>query len=256
MPTIISNKMSEYSIVKKLEGKVNKTLFNYNLIENGDKVMVGLSGGKDSYSLLDLLISRRKSLPINFELHACHVMATDMEYRADIDYMQKVCKENNVSFHIKEITVEYNPNDRKPACFICSWKRRKMLFTATRETGCNKLALGHHMDDAIETLLMNMINHSSISSIPPSLSMFNGEINLIRPLSTCLDSEMELYAKTREFPTEVKKCLYEKDTHRNSIRELINQMEKINKDARRNIYNSMQNIFDEYLVKKTIDTKS
>ncbi|HPN23084.1 MAG TPA: tRNA 2-thiocytidine(32) synthetase TtcA, partial [Tenuifilaceae bacterium] len=78
MQTIISNKMSEHPIVKKLEGKVNKTLFNYNLIENGDKVMVGLSGGKDSYSLLSLLISRRKALPIEFELHACHVMATDM----------------------------------------------------------------------------------------------------------------------------------------------------------------------------------
>lgn len=247
--------MSEYSIVKKLEGKVNKTLFNYNLIENGDKVMVGLSGGKDSYSLLDLLISRRKSLPINFELHACHVMATDMEYRADLDYMQRICNNNNVQFHLKKITVEYNPNDRKPACFICSWKRRKMLFTTTRETGCNKLALGHHLDDAIETLLMNMINHSSISSIPPQLSMFNGEVKLIRPLSLCLDKELELYASAKEFPSEIKKCLYEKDTHRNSIGELISQMEKINKDARRNIYKSMQNIFDEYLVNKPIDSK-
>lgn len=240
--------MSEYSIVKKLEGKVNKTLFNYNLIENGDKVMVGLSGGKDSYSLLDLLISRRKSLPINFELHACHVMATDMEYRADIDYMQKVCKENKVNFHLKEITVEYNPNDRKPACFICSWKRRKMLFSTTHEFNCNKLALGHHLDDAIETLLMNMVNHSSISSIPPTLAMFGGEIKLIRPLSLCLDNEMKKYALAKVFPNEIHKCHYEKDTHRDSIRKLICEMEKINKDARKNIYNSMQNIFSEYLI--------
>lgn len=173
--------MSSISILEKLEGKVNKTIFGYNLIENGDRVMVGLSGGKDSYSLLDLLISRRKALPIDFQLHACHVMAADMNYRADIDYMKKNCAKNNVTFHLKEITVEYNPNDRKPACFICSWKRRKMLFRATRENGCNKLALGHHLDDAIETLLMNMINHSSISSIPPNLSMFNGDIKLIRP---------------------------------------------------------------------------
>jgi tRNA(Ile)-lysidine synthase TilS/MesJ len=247
--------MSEHSIVKKLEGKVNKALFNYNLIKNGDKVMVGLSGGKESYSLLSLLISRRKALPIEFDLHACHVMATDMEYRADIDYMQKVCKENNVSFHLKEITVDYNPSDRKPACFICSWKRRKMLFSTTREFSCNKLALGHHLDDAIETLLMNMVNHSSISSIPPILSMFGGDVNLIRPLSLCLDSELELYASAKEFPGEIHKCLYEKDTHRNSIRDLIVQMEKINKDARRNVYNSMQNIFDEYIVNKPIDSK-
>ena len=162
--------MSSLSIIKKLEGKVNKTIFNYSLIENGDRVMVGLSGGKDSYSLLDLLISRRNNLPIKFEIHACHIMATDMDYKADISFMKNICQDNNVNFHLKEITVDYNPNNRKPACFICSWKRRKMLFSTTRENNCNKLALGHHLDDAIETLLMNMINHSSISSIPPILS--------------------------------------------------------------------------------------
>lgn len=243
--------MSSLSIIKKLESKVNKTLFNYNLIENGDKVMVGLSGGKDSYSLLDLLISRRNNLPIKFEIHACHVMAIDMDYKADITFMKKICEDNNVNFHLKEITVDYNPNDRKPACFICSWKRRKMLFTATRECNCNKLALGHHLDDAVETLLMNMINHSSISSIPPKLSMFNGDIQLIRPLSICKDNELELYAATKNFPTELKKCTYEKDTHRNSIRQIIQNMELINKDARQNIYNSMQNIIEEYIVNKT-----
>jgi len=240
--------MSILSIKKKLEGKVNKALFNYSLIENGDKVMVGLSGGKDSYSLLDLLISRQKSLPIDFELHACHVMASDMDYSADIEYMQRICAAHNVELHLKEITVEYDASDRKPACFICSWKRRKMLFSTTREFGCNKLALGHHLDDAIETLLMNMVNHSSMSSIPPILSMFNGDIKLIRPLSTCLDKELELYASVREFPSEVKNCQYEKDTHRDSIRKIIGEMEKINRDARKNIYTSMQNIFSEYLV--------
>jgi len=242
--------MSTPSIIKKLEGKVNLTLFNYNLINNGDKVMVGLSGGKDSFSLLDLLISRRRVLPIDFELHACHVMAADMDYRADIGFMQQVCSKNQVTLHLREITVEYNPSDRKPACFICSWKRRKMLFTTTREFGCNKLALGHHLDDAIETLLMNMINHSSISSLPPILSMFDGDINLIRPLSICLNRELELYASVKKFPCEIKKCIYEKDTHRESIRQIIAEMEKINRDARKNIYTSMQNIFDEYIVKK------
>ncbi|KAB2868355.1 MAG: tRNA 2-thiocytidine(32) synthetase TtcA [Bacteroidales bacterium] len=244
--------MSSLSIIKKLEGKVNKTIFNYSLIENGDRVMVGLSGGKDSYSLLDLLISRRNNLPIKFEIHACHIMATDMDYKADISFMKNICQDNNVNFLLKEITVDYNPNNRKPACFICSWKRRKMLFSTTRENNCNKLALGHHLDDAIETLLMNMINHSSISSIPPILSMFNGDIKLIRPLSTCKDNELEKYAAIKKFPTELKKCIYEKDTHRNSIRQIIQNMELINKDARQNIYNSMQNIIDEYIVNKPL----
>lgn len=212
--------------------------------------MVGLSGGKDSYSLLDVLVSRRRCLPIKFELHACHIQASDMDYRADTNFMRKYCEQNLVTFHQKEIEVQYNPNDRKPACFICSWKRRKMLFATTKENGCNKLALGHHLDDTIETLLMNMINHSSICAIPPNLSMFNGEIQLIRPLTTCLEKEMKRYAQAREFPSELRKCLYENDTHRTEVKELIRKMEKINRDARQNLYRSTQNIMHEYIPTK------
>lgn len=239
--------MAENSIVKKLEGRVSKALLNHSLIENGDRVMVGLSGGKDSYSLLSLLISRRNALHLNFELHACHVMATDMEYCADTHHMQRICNASNVPLHLREIAVEYTPHRRKPACFICSWKRRKMLFATARELGCNKLALGHHLDDAVETLLMNMVNHASISSIPPTLSMFGGEIQLIRPLLLCLNSELEQYALAKQLPCEIRRCRYEKATHRSSMAELILGMEKINRDARKNIYRSMQNIFEEYL---------
>ncbi|QKG79848.1 tRNA lysidine(34) synthetase [Tenuifilum thalassicum] len=242
--------MASRYIIKKLEGKVKQAIYGYNLIGNGDSVMVGLSGGKDSYALLDLLVTSRRSLPIKFKLHACHVQASDMTYRADIEFMEQYCAANDVELHIREINVDYNPNDRKPACFICSWKRRKMLFTTARENGCNKLALGHHLDDAIETLLLNMINHSSISSIPPKLSMFKGELFLIRPLTTCLDREMVKYSQLKGFPTEKEQCQYDKDTHRSTVRELIRQMELINRDARENIYRSMQNIFDEYIVTK------
>lgn len=242
--------MANGYIIKKLQGKVNQAIYGYNLIEEGDRVMVGISGGKDSYALLDLLVNRRKALPFKFELHACHVQATDMTYRADLEFIKHYCRENDIAFHLREITVEYKPNDRKPACFICSWKRRKMLFTTTRELGCNKLALGHHLDDAIETLLLNMINHSSISSIPPKLSMFNGEIYLIRPLTTCLDKELEKYSMLKGLPAEKELCQYNKDTHRTTVRELIQHMEKINRDARENIYRSMQNIFDDYIVAK------
>lgn len=242
--------MASQYIIKKLQGKVNQAIYGYNLIDQGNKIMVGLSGGKDSYALLDLLVNRRKVLPIKFELHACHVQATDMTYRADIAFMEQYCAQNNVKFHLRQISVEYNPNDRKPACFICSWKRRKMLFTTAREAGCSRLALGHHLDDAIETLLLNMINHSSISSIPPKLSMFNGEIFLIRPLTTCLDKELQKYSQIMGFPAEKEPCQFDKDTHRNTVRELIGHMEQINRDARENIYRSMQNIFDEYIVPK------
>lgn len=238
-------------IIKKVEAKVNHAIFDHALIEDGDRVMVGLSGGKDSYSLLDVLVSRRRCLPISFELHACHVQAADMDYRADIDFMQSYCQQHGVALHLRQIEVQYDPTDRRPACFICSWKRRKMLFTTTKEQGCNKLALGHHLDDTVETLLMNMINHGSISSIPPMLSMFGGEFRLIRPLTSCLDAEMRRYAAAREFPAEVKRCQYEHDTHRTEIRDLISSMTYINRSARENMYRSTQNIMEQYIVRRT-----
>jgi tRNA(Ile)-lysidine synthase TilS/MesJ len=242
--------MPQPFVVKKLEGKVNRTIYSYGLIEDGDRVMVGLSGGKDSYSLLDLLVSRRRDLPIDFEIEACHVVATDMDYRADTDFMVRYCSANGVKMCFREIVVDYDPSDRRPACFICSWKRRKMLFSTARENGCNKLALGHHLDDAIETLLLNMVHHSSISSIPPKLSMFDGELMLIRPLSTCLDKELRKYSQVKGFPPEVQRCQHENDTHRDAMRELIRLMERLNRDARENIYRSMGNIYGEYIVRR------
>ncbi|HDP54752.1 MAG TPA: tRNA 2-thiocytidine(32) synthetase TtcA, partial [Bacteroidetes bacterium] len=86
------------------------------------------------------------------------------------------CELNNISLHFKQIVADCKPSDRQPACFICSWKRRKELFSIAKERGCNKLVFGHHLYDAVETLLLKMIHHSSISSIPPKLSMFEGEL--------------------------------------------------------------------------------
>ncbi|MBQ9469967.1 MAG: tRNA 2-thiocytidine(32) synthetase TtcA [Bacteroidales bacterium] len=243
--------MSTPYIIKKVEAKVNHAIFDHALVADGDRVMVGLSGGKDSYSLLDVLVSRRRCLPIRFELHACHVQAADMDYRADIGFMQRYCQQHGVPLHLRTIEVQYNPADRRPACFICSWKRRKALFTTTKEQGCNKLALGHHLDDTVETLLMNMLNHASISSIPPMLPMFGDEFRLIRPLTACLDAEMRRYATARQFPAEVKRCQYEHDTHRADIRELIHAMTRINRNARENMYRSTQHIMEQYIVRAT-----
>jgi tRNA 2-thiocytidine biosynthesis protein TtcA len=238
------------NIQKKVEGKVNKALYSFGLVQDGDKILVGISGGKDSYALLDLLVSRRKVLPFNYTIEACHVVATDLAYTANTNYMEEYCSTNDIPLYIKEITIEYNPNQRKPICFICSWKRRKALFSLAKELKCNKLALGHHLDDAIETLLLNMVNNSSISSIPPMLSMFNGYLFAIRPLILLTNKELTLYAAHKKFPDEITVCPYHKDSQRDSIRKLIDQMEILNRSARKNIFQSMGNIFDEYLAKQ------
>lgn len=241
--------MGKNSIVRKTETKVNRAIYSYNLISAGDKVLVGISGGKDSYSLLDLLVSRRRVLPIQFDIEACHVVATDMDYKADTAFMSSYCQAHGIPLHLVGIQVDYNPNQRKPACFVCSWKRRKALFNLSKSIGCNKLALGHHLDDAIETLMLNMVNHSSISSLPPALSMFGGRLHLIRPLILLTNTELEAYSKELGFPSEIELCTYYDDSQRAAVRKLIDGFALLNKSARTNIFSSMGNICNDYIVK-------
>lgn len=238
-------------IVKKLESKVKRAIYDYKLIEKDDGILVGISGGKDSYALLDLLVNLNRALPDKFRIVACHVEAKDMSYQADVAFMKSYCNENGVELHFKEIVVDYDSQKRQPACFICSWKRRKELFKLAREKQCSKLALGHHLDDAVETLLLNMIHHSSISSIPPSLKMFDGDISIIRPLITVTSKELEKYTETLGFPDEISLCPHHNETHRESVRNLIQQSTKLNKAARENIFRSMGNIFADYIVPST-----
>ncbi len=235
-------------IITKVESKAKKAIYGYNLIEKGDGVLVGISGGKDSFALLDVLVSLRKSLPVKFRIEACHVVANDMPYKADEDFMKNYCQQNKVNLHFREIEVEYDESKRQPACFICSWKRRKELFKLARELKCEKVALGHHLDDAIETLMLNMIHHSSISSIPPMLSMFDGDIKIIRPLILVLNSELKKYSEFKGFPSEIEVCRYNDETHRESVRQLIYQTTKLNRAARENIFRSMGNILSDYIV--------
>jgi len=237
-------------IVKKLENKVKSAIYNFGLITEGETVMVGISGGKDSYALLDLLVHLNKSLPEKFRVEACHVRASDMPYKADEEFMQRYCKEHEIPLHFRQILVEYNPHQRQPACFICSWKRRKELFGIARERGCKKLAFGHHLDDAVETLLMNMIHHSSISSIPPKLSIFNGELFAIRPLILVHDRELVKYSQHLAFPDEVSLCPHEDKTNRKQARDLLKSMDKLNRSARENIFRAMGNIYGDYIVPK------
>ena len=235
-------------IITKVESKAKKAIYGYHLIEEDDGDLVGISGGKDSFALLDVLVRLRKSLPEKFRIEACHVIAKDMPYKADEVFMKEYCQENGVNLHFREIEVQYDKSKRQPACFICSWKRRKELFKLAREQKCTKVALGHHLDDAIETLMLNMIHHSSISSIPPMLSMFDGEISIIRPLILVLNSELKKYSELKEFPGEVEVCHYNDDTHRELVLQLIKQTTKLNRSARENIFRSMGNVFPDYVV--------
>lgn len=232
---------------EKISKKAGRAILEYSMIREGDKVLAGLSGGKDSMILLEALADRKRHFPFGFELFAIHVSAANIGYRMDTDYLAEFCNELEVPLYLEEIEVDPGPDPKKAPCFICSWNRRKRIFEKSRELDCNRVALGHHKDDAIQTVLMNMIYHGSYSSLPQKLSMFGGRIDLIRPLLFIPEKELTYYATLRGFEKQEKTCPYNNTTKRESIKELIRQMDKLNRDARRNIFRAMDNIYGEYL---------
>lgn len=232
---------------RKLSAKVGKTLFQYNMLEENDKVLVGLSGGKDSYVLLEALAARRKHLPFKIELVAAHVAYDNVGYKIDTAYMQRLCDSLSVPFYLMEGEVDLTEAPNKSACFVCSWYRRKQLFSFAKDNNCTKLALGHHLDDAVQTMLMNQIWHGSFSSLPFKLKMFEGRMHLIRPLLELREEEIVSYVALRDYPASISVCPYDKDTIRQSVRDLIAHIKTLTPGALKNMYRSMSHISFEYL---------
>ena len=233
--------------IENIKKRVGRTLYNYKLIQSGDNVLIGLSGGKDSIVLIEILAQLIKHLPFPCNLMAVHIQADVLGYEIDIDFLKSVCKNLNVPLYLRKIEIDFSKNKKKSPCFICSWLRRKELFKLTKELNCNKLALGHHMDDAIETLLLNMIYHGSVSSLPEKLTMLDGRIDIIRPLLHLTNGEILKYAQIRKFKQETKLCIYSNSNKRDEVKKIINDIQHLHDKAKVNIFRSMYNAFPEYL---------
>ena len=241
------SEISDKRKVKHVYSKIGQAINRYGLISDGDRIMVGVSGGKDSMSLLATLATRRRFGKENYNIVAVHVDVVNVPYLADTDFIADYCAKYGVEFVCERINVDFDQDPGKSKCFVCSWHRRKRLFELTREHDCNKLALGHHLDDAVETLLINMCYHNSISSMPAKLPMFDGRVELIRPLILLTNNEIRQFASIMGFPTERAKCPFEDKTKRRQSGDIIADIEKRFPDARHNIFKSMQKIFVDYL---------
>lgn len=243
----IKEQLQSDKLFKKICRKVGTTMRDHSMLIEGDRLLVGLSGGKDSMILLEALVERRGAMPFDFVIEAAHVEATGIGYRIDREKLGAYCRSLGVTLHYHTIEPDLEKDPSKSACFVYSWHRRKVLFDLTRENNFNKLALGHHRNDAIETLMMNMIYHGSISSLPYCLDMFDGRIQLIRPLMD-LDERMLIdYAGLNDLVKVEKSCPHENNTRREDIRRILARMEEQHGQAPINIFNSMDKIFELYL---------
>lgn len=232
----------EDKLMRRIEKRFNKGVVQYGLIEDGDKILVGLSGGKDSLALLELLARRSRIYKPRFSVVAAHVVMTNIAYESDMDYLRAYAEGLGVPFVRYETSFDPSTDTRKSPCFLCSWNRRKALFTVAKEQGCNKIALGHHMDDILETLLMNMTFQGAFSTMPPRLVMRKFDMTIIRPMCLVHEADLIEMAQVRGYRKQIKNCPYEKDSHRSDMKEVLHSLERMNPEARYSLWGSMNNI--------------
>ncbi len=225
---------------------------DFNLIQEGDRIMVGVSGGKDSYTLLHLLERLRKRAPINYELMAVTIDSGYPGFRTDIirDHLQA----SGIPFHI-EPTEHYRIIEakRRPGssyCSFCSRLKRGTLYTLAQQFNCNKLALGHHMDDFVETLLLNQFYVGSLKAMAPRMLADNGQTTVIRPLVYVAEGDIIAFAKEREFPVVCCRCPVcgVADIKRRRMKGLLTELQQEIPYIKQSLLNALGNVMPRHLL--------
>jgi tRNA(Ile)-lysidine synthase TilS/MesJ len=237
-------------LMKRIERCFSRGVVDYGLIADDDRILVGLSGGKDSLALLELLAKRAKVYKPRFTVIAAHVVMRNIPYQTDVEYLRSFTQSLGVEFVLYETEFDASTDTRKSPCFLCSWNRRKALFTIAKEHQCNKIALGHHMDDILETLLMNITFQGAFSSMPPKLVMRKFDMTIIRPMCLVHEADLKQLAVEHAYKEQLKRCPYEHESHRTSMHGILQQLEAMNPEARYSWWGSMSNIQDELLPQK------
>lgn len=241
---------TEEKLLRRIEQRFNKGVVKYELINDDDKILVGVSGGKDSLALLELLARRSRILKPRFSVIAVHVGMKNIPYQTDLSYLKAFAEKLGVPFVYYETSFDMSTDTRKSPCFLCSWNRRKALFTVAKEYGCNKIALGHHMDDVLRTLLMNMTFQGAFGSMPPKLVMNKFDMTIIRPMCLVHEADLEELAVMHEYRKQVKNCPYESDSNRAQMKRILKELEELNPEARYNMWGAMTNVQKELLPSK------
>jgi len=267
-----SSEIESRRLEKRLKERFVKAMATYHLIEDDDRILVGLSGGKDSLLLTELLAKRAKIDHPRFSVEALHVRMENIHYETDTSYLQQFCEALDVKLHVKTTRFEVEPSDKlepsdksessdksKPAaqssessessarlrkqkqpCFLCSWNRRKEMFNLAQELGCNKIALGHHQDDLIHTALMNLCFQSRFGTMPALLKMRKMPLTIIRPLCLIHEADIKAYAKLQGYQKQQKLCPYETNSHRTDIKQIYDRLEQLNPEVRYSIWSALE----------------
>lgn len=233
-------KSEEQLLEERIMHRMVKAMATYRLISDGDKILVGLSGGKDSLCLLEMLAQRQKIAHPVFTVEALHVRMENIHYETDTSYLEKFAHSLGVPLHLRTTRFDSSTDTRKTPCFLCSWYRRKELFNLAQELGCNKIALGHHQDDLLHTALMSTFFQGSFATMPARLRMRKMPLSIIRPLCMVQEDDIRRLAALRGYEPQRKQCPYEHDSSRDYAAKLFKEIESHNSEARPCLWRALE----------------
>jgi tRNA 2-thiocytidine biosynthesis protein TtcA len=243
-----------HKLEKRLCRQVGQAIMDFNMIEEGDRVMVCMSGGKDSYGMLDILLKMQQRAPINFEIVAVNLDQKQPGFPDHIlpEYLSKL----GVEFHIETqdtySIVKRNIPEGKTMCSLCSRLRRGILYSVARKLKCNKLALGHHRDDMLQTFFLNMFFGGKLKGMPPKLTSDNGEFVVIRPLAYVAEKDLIRWAAHREFPIiPCSLCGSQTNLQRVQVGNMLRDWEKQYPGRAETMFTAMQNVVPSHLMDHT-----
>jgi len=242
-------------LVKRLQRQVGEAISDFNMIEDGDRVMVCLSGGKDSYAMLDVLQALQRRAPINFELIAVNLDQKQPGFPEHV--LPSYLDDLGISYRIVEEDTYSIVTDKIPAgkttCSLCSRLRRGILYRTANELGATKIALGHHMDDMVETLFLNMFHGARLKSMPPKLVSDDKKNIVIRPLAYCRESDLEDFSELRKFPIiPCNLCGSQENLQRKKVKKMLADWDKEQAGRVVNVFKSLSRITSSHLMDRSL----
>lgn len=246
-----SQSVTQKKLRKRLRRQVGQAIGDYAMIEAGDRVMVCLSGGKDSYSMLDVLLDLQAAAPVPFTLDAVNLDQKQPHFPAQV--LPDYCRERGVTLHVLEqdtySVVKRVVPEGRTMCGLCSRLRRGALYRFAREEGFTKIALGHHRDDILETLLMNMFNGGRLAAMPPKLLSEDGECTVIRPLAYCEERDLARFSVLQGYPIiPCRLCGSQENSQRRSVKALLREWERDHPGRIASMFRSLQHVVPSHLM--------
>lgn len=235
---------------KKIRRNTGNAIADYNMIEDGDRIMVCLSGGKDSFTMLDILMGLKKSAPISFDLIAVNLDQKQPGFPSEIlpEYLEKLGVEYKIVEEDTYSIVQDKLVEGKTTCSLCSRLRRGILYRTAKELGATKIALGHHRDDILETMFLNMFYGGKLKGMPPKLVSDNGEHVVIRPLAYCREKDIIKYADMADYPIiPCNLCGSQPNMQRQNIKQMLNTWDTQFPGRIESMFTAMQNVVPSHL---------